>query len=62
MKTSLAYWLHVTVLAAVATAPAPAETDAATARLINSPMQADRTPDGNIRRIHNSVVTGYWSG
>jgi hypothetical protein len=62
MTTKLAYWLHATVLAAVATGPAAAEPDGAAARLTNSPMQADHTPDGNIKRIHNSVVTGYWSG
>jgi hypothetical protein len=25
-------------------------------------MQADRNPDGSIRRLRNSIVTGYWSG
>src|SRR5262245_47078950 len=62
MKTRLVYWLHTTLLVAVATGPAAAETDGASAQLTNSPMQADHTPDGNIRRIHNSIVTGYWSG
>jgi hypothetical protein len=62
MTTKLAYWLHATVLAAVATGSAAAETDGVSAGLTNSPMQADHTPDGSIRRIRNSIVTAYWSG
>jgi hypothetical protein len=62
MKTKLAYWLHATVLAAVATGSAAAETDGVSAGLTNSPMHADHTPDGSIRRIRNSIVTAYWSG
>jgi hypothetical protein len=62
MKTKLACWLHATALAAVATGPVAAETDGASAGLTNSPMQAEYDHDGSIRRIHNSIITSYWSG
>jgi hypothetical protein len=62
MKPNIAYFLCAAALAAGATGPAVAETDGGAARLTNSPMQTGHTPDGNFRRIHNSIVTGYWSG
>jgi hypothetical protein len=62
MKSTIAHFLCAAVLAATASGPVAAETGGPSARLTNSPMQADHTPDGNIRRIHNSIVTAYWSG
>jgi hypothetical protein len=62
MKPNIAYFLCAAALAAVASGSAAAETAGPSERLTNSPMQADHTPDGNIRRIRNSIVTGYWSG
>jgi peptidase A4-like protein len=62
MKPNIAYFLYAAALAAVASGPAVAETDGVSAWLTNSPMQADYDHDGSIRRIHNSIVTGYWSG
>jgi hypothetical protein len=62
MKPNIAYFLCAAALAAVASGPAVAGTDSAPAWLTNSPMQADYDHDGSIRRIHNSIVTGYWSG
>jgi hypothetical protein len=63
MKTNLAHCLCATVLAAVVTSgPIAAQTGQPFEGLTNSPMKADRNPDGSIRRLRNTIVTGYWSG
>jgi hypothetical protein len=62
MKSSIAYFLCAAALAAVASGPVGDETERLSNGLTNSPMQADHAPDGQIRKIHNSIVTGYWSG
>ena len=63
MKPNIAHFLCAAALAAGATGPAAAETNGGPLeRLTNSPMQADYNHDGSIRRIHNTIMTGYWSG
>jgi hypothetical protein len=63
MKSNLVYCLSAAALAAIITGtPVAAQTAQPFERLTHPPMQADRNPDGSIRRLRNSIVTGYWSG
>jgi hypothetical protein len=52
----------VALTAAVASAPAAAQTMPASQGLTQSPMEPYRNADGTFRRIRNTIVTGYWSG
>jgi hypothetical protein len=64
MKPNFAHCLCATALAAVVT-NSPVAAEAVTPpfeALTHPPMQADHNPDGSIKRLRNSIVTGYWSG
>jgi hypothetical protein len=51
------------ILAAVVTGgPGAGQTAQPIEQLKHPPMEAYRNPDGGIRRLRNSIVTGYWSG
>jgi hypothetical protein len=63
MKPALAGGLCTALLAAVVTSgPVAAQTRQPLEGLPHPPMQAYRNPDGSIRHLRNSIVTGYWSG
>jgi len=63
MKTKLAHCLCTAVLAAVVSSgPVAAQTAQPFEGLTHPPMEPHCNLDGSIRRIRNSIVTGYWSG
>ncbi len=62
MKSNFAYGLWAAVLAVLVNTPAAADTAVPSQRLTHPPMEPHWNADGSIRRIRNSIVTGYWSG
>jgi hypothetical protein len=64
MKPNFAHCLCATALAATVTSGNVAAQTLTPPfeALTHPPIQADRNPDGSIRRLRNSIVTGYWSG
>ena len=62
MKSNFAYGLWAAVLAVLVNTPVAADTAVPSQRLTHPPMEPHWNADGSIRRIRNSIVTGYWSG
>jgi len=62
MKSNFAYGLWAAVLAVLVNTPVAADTAVPSERLTHPPMEPHWNADGSIRRIRNSIVTGYWSG
>jgi hypothetical protein len=63
MKPTVARDLCTALLAAVVTSgPIAAQTTLPSEGPTHRPMEPYRNPDGSIYRLHNTVVTGYWSG
>jgi hypothetical protein len=63
MDRTFGHSLCAAVLAtAVASSPLAAQTTLASEGLTQPPMEPHRNADGTFRRLHNTIVTGYWSG
>ena len=63
MKSNLVHFMCTTVLAVgVTSGPVAAQTAQPFEGLTHPPMEPHRNADGSIKRLRNTIVTGYWSG
>ncbi|SRR6266446_698494 len=63
MKPNLLHFMCATVLAVgVTNGPVAAQTAQPFEGLTHPPMEPHRNADGSIRRLRNTISTGYWSG
>src|SRR6266436_695759 len=63
MKSNLVHFMCTTVLAVgVTSGPVAAQAAQPFEGLTHPPMEPHQNADGSIRRLRNTISTGYWSG